>query len=353
MTTAMAAALVAAGVVPPSSSSSAPVPKKKNGKRGRNQRKWNTARSEQKTLITWEHEIGTINFSVQTFKLGYTHHVRGVYWAQIMIGNHTPSEIVVEFASNLAEGVIPFYAKGGEVVDCGDVPIPMLRVPVQWKPIKGQMVPHTRQRDMDNADLHLRLPDGQFIDLQVAVLSFSGNFFLSIQEIASGQVIKLPAEIAEQDVGYEKVVTDKGAFVVLPLFPEHNYPGASFLKNVAPRSGPELVKMAARDGAFIETEEFDEPLWERPPFPSKPGWQVGGIVMWYNPIVGGRVICADGVECYVPREAIRNRHGKSAMKEGDFPVLAPLQPVLLRYEDGARGRVVKDLEVTEPECDEE
>ncbi|HEY6018711.1 MAG TPA: hypothetical protein VIY48_02120, partial [Candidatus Paceibacterota bacterium] len=170
----------------------------------------------------------------------------------------------------------------------------------------------------------------------------------SLQEVSSGQIIKLPDDLDEEEVGYEKVeVAKEGTFIIVPLYSAHAYPGASYLKHVMPRSGPKFIEMSIADGAYTEVKEgetFDIPSWDPPGFPAKPGWQMGGIVLWFNPIVGGKVLCADGAECFVPVGSIQNTRHKSAMRDGDFPIMVPMQQVLLRYKDAEKGRLAVEVE---------
>jgi cold shock CspA family protein len=81
---------------------------------------------------------------------------------------------------------------------------------------------------------------------------------------------------------------------------------------------------------------------------------MGAVVMWFNPIVGGKVLCADGQECFVPLVKIPDQYHRSAMQEGAFPVLLPQQQVLLRYTGGPKGRSATEiLPIEVPESDDE
>jgi hypothetical protein len=368
MTTAMQAAFTAQGIHtsatdPGNPASAEPKPKHKKCRSGK--RRWSTSSAEQRAAITWSHDVGTMAFSVKDSRVGHVSHKRGYYWAQIYHRESEPEVIEVEITHNLKEGVVPFYSQDGNMIDGGSCPIPSLKVPVRW----NNGVPHTRVRGKDNADLVLRLENGEFIDLQVAVLTRGGDSFLSIQELSSGQICKLADESEELEelkggevFGYKVVTTNDAEngmehFIILPFLSEHAYPGADFAK-VQPNMAQKLVEFSARDATFRKLEDgevLDLIDWDPPAFPTVPGLPMGAVMTWFNPIVGGKALCADGVECFIPLVKIPDQHYRSMMKQGGFPVLLPRQQLMLCYQDvPGKGRAATEiLPIEVPESDDE
>lgn len=338
--TALASALQSAGIAP----TEAP---KKNGnhKKARKGRKWKSAQSKNINSITWENEnVGTLAVS-SSFRLGTTHPKNGYFFAQIYLRDHEPSFIDLDFTANLKEGVVPLFSQNGQVLDCGNRKIPSLRVPVKWQKGKGEnRYPHTRERGKDNVDIYFVLPDGTFIVLQVSILTRGGNFYVCIQELYAGQVMQAElSDLQEFDLHYQTVEVGGKHYFVVPLWNSYAYPGADYLK-VSPTSGPIFLKMAAENKAFeVIGEELQVPTWDAPPFPTEKGWPMGGVITFFNAIIGAKVLCADGVECYIPVGLIPGIGTASAMKEGDFPLLHPRQQVLLRFREGDKGRIANEI----------
>ncbi len=307
-------------------------------------RTWDSARARSENSIAWQSPIGEVKISASGFWLGKTESAAGYYWAEVKLGDRRPIELVITFAHNLVKGIIPFYCYAGQVIDCGDQEIPELHIPIEWQRMGNVWVPKTRVRDRDNADLVLRNEFGQFIDLQVAIVSRSGKFYLSIQEISSGQIMRLPSEVTE-DVGYRDVNVDGRRFIVVPILDAHAYPGADFLRYVMQRSGPALLTIAAKDRAYKDAEDgLDVPEWTTFDFPVEAGW-TGAVVLWFNPLIGARVKCAgDGIEAFVPIGAIPVKGTENdvvptlAMKAGEYALVLPGQQVLVRTKEGDQGR---------------
>lgn len=306
-------------------------------------RVWDSGRARSENSITWRHQIGSVMISAGGFGLGKTESAGGYYWAEVKLGDRRPSELVVNFAHNLDKGIIPFFCHAGVVTDCGYQTIPALRVPIEWTKQRDNWIPHTRQKDRDNADLVLRNDDGQFIDLQVAIVSRAGRFYLSIQEISSGQIMRLPAGVTE-NVGYRDTVIDGRRFIVVPLLEEHAYAGADFMSSILPRSGPDLLKMAAEDEAFVDVIDcIEAPEWGELDFPVEAGW-VGAVVLWFNPLVGARVVLPDGVDAFVPLAVIplqgteNDPVPRMAMAGGDYPLVLPAQKVLIQLGESKPGK---------------
>jgi hypothetical protein len=352
MTTALADALQAAGVVPPTSEAEETSTPKKNGN-GKNKKKskrgkWESAKAGTPATINWSHEIGRVTLSIGQFKLGPAQTKRGYYYAQIFTRDHEPNSIRIDFSTNLEEGVVPVYSQDGNFVDCGTKPIPSLVVPVTWQKGKGvARVPHTRVKGKDNADLILALPGGQFINLQVSILTRGGVFYICIQELYAGQIVQVP-DINDYALHYKTVEVAGRHYIVTPLWPEFAYPNSDYLRDVMPSMGPKFVQLAASAGGFITPDELETPAWDPPAYPTMKGWPMGAVVLWFNAIVGAKALCADGKVAYIPIGRIPGEGSVSAMKDGDFPILYPRQALVLRHSDeGAKGRIATEIEPLE------
>ena len=312
---------------------------------------WSTGQAKTTSTISWSHpNVGTVAMATQDFWLGKTSDLDGYYWAGIKVGDRRPAYLVVTFTHSLQEGIIPFFCQAGQVVDCGDGPVPELRVPItwQWQERGGFWVPSTRVKDQDNADLVFRDSKGHFINLQVAIVSRAGAFYLSVQEVGSGQIVRLPKEC--EQTGYKEVEVAGQRYAVVPLLYEHAYPGADWLRSVMPRSGPRLIEIAVKDATYTLAEDVELSEWDedRFQFPMEAGW-TGAIVLWFNPLIGARVLCPDDVEAFVPLGAIPVKGTEKdgipmlAMKAGEYALVLPGQPVLVKIEEGDKGRYAKAI----------
>lgn len=309
-------------------------------------RVWMTGRSRRENAISWNHGIGVVTTSVRGQWLGRIESMAGFTWAEIKVQQGSrPTSITVDFAINLESGIIPFFCKGGEVIDCADGRIPSLIVPVKWRQFGSdrKWAPHTRVQDQDNIDLVLRNQGGDFIDLQISVVTRGGRFFLSIQELSSGTVVRLLEGLAATD--YREVVVGDGRFITVPLLEEHAYPGADWLRSIMPRSGPAFIAIAAEDKAFLAVTDLEVAEWIDVAYPAEANW-VGARVLWFNPLIGGKVLCADGVTAFVPLRVIPIIGTESdpkptlAMQAGEFAPLLPAQMALVQFEEAPKGRSV-------------
>ncbi len=322
--------------------------KEKNPAKNKKSGTWSTGQAKSTSTISWSHpNVGNVVMSTQGFWLGKTSDLDGYYWAGIKVGEQRPEFLVVTFAHNLLEGIVPFYCHAGQVIDCGDGPVPELRVPITWQRQErgGFWVPSTRVKDQDNADLVFRDAKGHFINLQVAVVSRAGAFYLSVQEVGSGQIIQLPKDCDQKD--YKEVVVAGQRYAVAPLLYEHAYPGADWLRSVMPRSGPRLIEIAVDDSAYTKAEDVELPEWDedRFQFPMETRW-TGAIVLWFNPLIGARVLCPDDVEAFVPLGVIPVKGTENdsspvlAMRVGEYGLVLPRQQVLVQTKEEDKGRRV-------------
>lgn len=338
--------------------------KKQTKKSGRT---WRRARGTTDSTITWKYsdEIGSVSVTPKGYTLGKTFEKQGYYFARLqMPSNAQPTKIDLEFSSNLAEGAVALASQAGNLVQCGTQPIPTLSVPIHWlrtgeKFLNGQVVPapkgtkdtgirapHTRQRGKDNVDIVLLLPDGTFVDLQVSLVTFGGNFWLCIQEIWVGQTVQVP-DIQSYQMPFKTVEVDGRHYFVAPVWAEYAYPGADFLK-VMSEMGPKLVRMTVEAGRYLvpDADGINLPEW-RVEVEKPAGWPSAGVVLYYNPMNGARILGSDGEEYFAHLRVIPNLHGDNAIDEGSFPILYPMQPVAFRWKEPDTGKNQKDRNVTE------
>ncbi len=367
--TAMAAAFQAAGVTT-AAPDATPEPNKnnngKNRKRPSQGRKWDTTKAATESTITWSNEvIGRVSMSAVALQLGDAHVKDGYYWSEIRMKHHEPARVDINFMTNLNEDVVALYSQDGNLIECGTKPIPSLKVPVKWlrkgekvdlitgnvipasrgKADDGYRRPHTRVRGRDNADIVFAMKDGCFVDLQPSLLTRGENFKLVMQEVFAGQVVKV-TDIANYDLHYTPVQVGDEHFIVVPIWEQFAYPGVDYIKFM-PQMGPKLVKMFAEVGAYGSDEELDLLRWVIPMIEPQPGWQIAGVVEYFNAIAGAKVLCQDGKECFVPISKIPDFEGEGTMKDGGFPLLFPRQQVQLNFTEAPRiNKTTGEEEIT-------
>ena len=293
-----------------------------NGKRHRasRRRKWGV--SENRTVIDWSNEIlGNLRIDTRKFEIGDIKQVGPNSWAPINLKHDTPTTIRLDVAHEVHDDVFVIRAQGGEISDVS-YGIPSFDINVEWTNGK----PHTREKDKDNFDLVFLKENGLFIQLQISIVTRNSRFWLCVQEIWGGAIVK-----------------DDGKFAVLPLYSENAYPGADYLSTFK-NMGPKVIEFAVEHCKLEPAEAANVQKWDpawNGPLPDqmkKNGW-IRATPTFFNLVIGwGFVLCEDGKSCFVHFNNIVDENGRSIASKGELPVLQPMTCVALKYKEGEKGR---------------
>ena len=245
--------------------------------------------------------------------------------------------IDVAFTGGLEKGCSLLFREGSEIVNMEQRDsFPMFRVPIGWR----VDMPHTRTKDADNRDLVFVRPSGQFIHLQVSVLTRSGRFFLVIQTIYHGQVASTSSQKAAR-LDITGIEYAGNVVVGVPLSPTFAWPGANYAKNFP--TAEAVLRFAAEKGASMKLSEVRPAVWAVDPFNrmeqlKEKGWKQG-VVLWFNQAIGfGFVLCDDGKPAFAHFSTIVGVDGRPIVESGELPILVPGDEVALTYVDQPNGK---------------
>jgi hypothetical protein len=287
-------------------------------------RRWQYAKSTNHSTMSWEHpDMGKYIVGIEGIDVGHTKSIEGYSWSPVGVHGRMPSGFKVTFAANLDENVcLVLQARGNNLAVCTGN-LPDLDVRVEWDGDR----PKTRQRDKDNLDHFLVNADCVVVQLQTSFVTRHSNFFICNQELWALRVVEVPGKTN----AYRTHEVNGKHYAAENLWDNQAYPGADFLLTNAV-TGPKLIEEMLNSGLqppFVETLPQIE--WNPPPFPLRSGY-MGAIVMWFNPNVGGKVLCEDGTAKFVPLKGIRSAKGGTPMFDGEFAIVTPKQPVLLQMQ---------------------
>jgi len=250
-----------------------------------------------------------------------------------------PSSLRFEINVRAEDGVRILHAKAGEVTDVTVDSVPEFEVPINWDHSAG--IPHTRVKDMDNLDVVFLAKGGEFVQLQVSLVTRKKRFWVCVQEIYSGQVVRTTlAKAQELDVTSHKVGAHAG--LIVPLYAENAYPGADYLKS-NPRMGPTVIERAIGWGAVVPMSECVVAEWkpeqfELPEAMAKVGY-VKAVVTWFNLVIGyGFVTLESGQSVYVHFNDVVDEKGQRIAEEGECPMLQAMRGVAIKYQSGPKPK---------------
>lgn len=310
MTTAMAAALTKAGIKP------TPRPA----------RRWRHAKAERETTMSWSHpDLGELAISVKGFPLSDVKESDGYSWAQVYVGRKSPNFMTVGFTASLHEDVAcVLQARGNDIEICRGN-LPELKVQVNWI---GDERPQTRQKDKDNLDHFICTDEGVVMQLQTSLVSRNDSLYLSNHELWCLQIV----ETTEENPDYKTYEASNGKkYAALTLWDSQAYPGADWMVTNA-QTAPKVVEALIECGVVMPVVDvLPRPDWDPPEFPKAEGF-TGAIVLWFNPLIGARVLGEDMKVHFVPLKGIRDVDGRNVLKRGEFMVVLPKQQVLLSVE---------------------
>ncbi|MDD5050635.1 MAG: hypothetical protein PHV93_02750 [Candidatus Pacebacteria bacterium] len=284
------------------------------------ERSWNT---DVEGGATWKSMFGNLHLQVSGFRLEFPEAQAQNMWAAANIDRgDRPSAVRVLLSMQAVEGAKVLHCAAGEVTDVTAGSMPDLVVPVVY----DGAAPRTREKDKDNIDIVILQRNGMFVQLQVSVITRGGVFYVGVQEIFAGQVVRTNASKVLK-LGLKKE-TINGAQVglIVPLFEGNAYPGADYL-NVFPRMGPKVIKYAVAHEMCVPLSECVVAKWapEETPLPpnlkAEDGW-MRAVVRSYNLVTGcGHLLCDDGVDCFLHFSVIG----------GDFPSVPPMKAVAVQH----------------------
>lgn len=183
-----------------------------------------------------------------------------------------------------------------------------LTVPVTWKDIgEGRMAPHTRERGRDNVDIIFRSKNGRFLDIQVALVTWRGRFYVTIQQQYLGQVVRTTGPRP-----------GTRALDIVTLDPVNTFPGSKGFESTWERMGFLLKDMVRVDMPGQQRSRVEQAEWTDPKFKGSQGGWRSAVVLYYNLVTGsGRIMDEIGAQYYV--------HAKNVVdpQQGALPILEP------------------------------
>jgi hypothetical protein len=308
--------------------------------------------------VQWSSPLGKVTFSFQGFGLGNPRHMQWVAsYSSVDLRGHKPNRLTIHMKCEPAEGVKVFNCwreKRDSKVDVRPVTgdrIDPYSIRIRWQ---GH-VPIVEKEfiDMDFVFLSQRGDEtqGMFTQFQPSIKGRKGKFWLGLQEVYRGHVLHTTSRGAEKAKkrGYSTREVDGKIGIVLPVTPEHAYPGCDFLK--VPGFVHEIVDIALREGSTLPMSKTRPAEWMpekaelRPrdkqmmrPKSDKEVLDVG-TVLWFNLDTGyGSIRCSDGKNCFVHFKQIFNSDYRLVIDEGEYPILRPMAPVAVLYGPGENNR---------------
>lgn len=303
--------------------------------------------------VSWKRKLfGAVTIAVDEFGMGGAQQLdRFTMVVPIFLNDRTPDAVTFSFKMELADGVHLFHAQNGPATDCTDGKVPKFSIPVTWTNSGRRDVPSTVSKIGDDIDLVFLDTKGNgdgrtgaFIQLEISLSTRHGQFFLAVQEVYAGQVVRTTAANAKR-AKLDTVPVGSHLGSVVPLFPENAYPGVNFFENFKYLAG-QLVTAAIECGASVPLSKCVIARWDpqgkRLPASLKhigEGWEVA-TVMWFNAVIGGGFVYVHSLRkvCFVHFKQIQDALGRPIWKgKLTFPMLTPMRAVWVRYEQGDKG----------------
>ncbi|MEI8338219.1 MAG: hypothetical protein WCF92_03710 [bacterium] len=200
---------------------------------------------------------------------------------------------------------------------------------------------HVRNNEHDNMEVVLFRPDGKFVELQISVTTRRGIFWVAIQELYCGQMVRTTEAKANQ-IGLTSFPCGHGLrALVAPLYAENAYPGADYLMTFK-AIGPQLVAFAVMMDAFTPLSRCAVAKWE-PEWLTLPEeftnkrFQMA-VVDWFNLLLGcGKATLENGDKVFIYFNAIEDEYGRQIAQTG-FPSLDPYGAIMVRTKESEPGK---------------
>lgn len=300
--------------------------------------------------VTWKSRLfGTVTIELQVFTMGTPEQLdRFTMVVPLFLDERKPGVINFLLNKELAEGVRLYHAKNGPATDCTEGRIPQFRIQANWTESGWRSVPRTVSKNEDDIDLVFLDTKGSedgrkgaFVQLEISLSTRRGLFFLTIQQVYAGQIVRTTAANAEK-TSLQTVKCKDGLVSVVPLYPENAFPGSDYIKNFG-YMAPSFLQFANEHGASVPLSKCViarwEPIAKEMPLEMKNnGWQMA-TTKWFNDCLGwGFLHCADGQACFVHFKQIEDPAGEPYWKMGAFPHLTPMHHVAVKYETAPDGK---------------
>jgi len=282
--------------------------------------------------INWSHELfGSLVVDAGAGLTMYEYGATNSHAVMIGCGGKPSMKLTSE--AFLRNGVKLLHVKGQDVTDISDRRISDLTVKIERV---GEKAIHTRKKDEDNFDLIFLGGDGRFVQLQVSVTTRNGIFWVNVQELFAGQVVRTTRQKAKE---FNILTHSVGGFeaFLAPLYARNAYPGADYMKTYG-KIGPQLIDIAVSHRAIVPASESVIASWE-PDWSFEPvkGYQKA-VVNWFNAVTGyGVATLEDGQSCFMHFRAFFDEQGAPFMSRGRFPAPEPMSTLSLKCKFGEKG----------------
>jgi hypothetical protein len=155
--------------------------------------------SSQDREIRWEHSLfGSLQIQIDQFSIGKVKEESTNSWAQVYFLFDKPSRVLFRFQGALAQGVRLFRVQGAQVTEVTTGKIPCLQVGIQWGVDGNKDVARTSSTERDSINFVFLAGDGKFVEIQVSLTSRCKRFWLGVQEVYCGQVVRTTSAKADQ-----------------------------------------------------------------------------------------------------------------------------------------------------------
>lgn len=294
-------------------------------------------------VVEWKNQLfGEMKIKIESFTLSNPKQLdRFTMVTPLFMHGSNPNVINFTLSQKLAEGVRLYHAQSDVVTDCTNGKIPEFHVSAEWTDAVNRQIPHTRKGDEDNVDLVFLDKEGCFVQLEISLVTRHSNFFLVIQQVYAGQVVRTTVEKAKK-TGLETIEVNDHVGTAVPLYPENAYPGSDYIKNFKAMA-PSFIRLAIEAGSSVPLSKCHVARWDPqevklPAEMQSAGWQVAHT-SWFNDVIGwGFLYCSDGKPCFAHFKQILDQAGKPAWKNGKFPHLTPMRGVAVKYENQPDGK---------------
>jgi cold shock CspA family protein len=211
-------------------------------------------------------------------------------------------------------------------------------VTVRWQ---GDQ-PQTRLTHRDNFDaIFLNPISGQFILVEMSIVTRNGYFWLMAQELYCGQWIRTTQKRVVTELKLQSIPHGRYPMTVVPLYDANAYPGADFLEQF-PEVGQQVAPFVIQLGAFVPYHKCVKAVWTPKPAELPEAMRGKGVILgvtkFFNGVVGyGQLICEDGEPCFVHFSNVVDDRGTPVGSRGQLPMLEPMKYVALRRKQGQKG----------------
>ncbi|HEY5220794.1 MAG TPA: hypothetical protein VIJ29_01420 [Candidatus Paceibacterota bacterium] len=238
---------------------------------------------------------------------------------------------------SLPEGVRAFWTpceEGGRMQPIPHKNVANLPVHVEWKDVpakpgdrRGEQkkAPHTRTNYQDSLDIILLTPKGEFVSVEVGLITRNGVFYETCQQIWKGWRVRTRGEGSETAYSY---------------VPTHRFSTVTPYSNIWTGMADGL---SAAQEDVTEWEAQNNPAEWNPPALStevEPDGRQEAIVLYFNLISStGRLMTYDGVEYFFHFRDIRK------WQKGPISTLGPFDVVTFKPGKGRDGHsAAKEVE---------